>query len=194
MAPLWTTGRAALPFRDGEEEEGRSEIEESDMAGVNKVILVGNLGKDPKVASLPSGDRVVSFTLATSENWKDKNTGERREKTEWHNVAIFNENIGRVVEQYCKKGSKVYLEGQIQTRKYNDQSGAEKYITEVVLQKFRGELTLLDSRGGGEGRESFGGEDRAPGFGRASPAERRPAMAPAGGGGGGEFQDDDIPF
>ena len=193
MAPLWTTDRTALPFRDGEEEEGRSEIEESDMAGVNKVILVGNLGKDPKVASLPSGDRVVSFTLATSETWKDKNTGERREKTEWHNVAIFNENIGRVVEQYCKKGSKVYLEGQIQTRKYNDQSGAEKYITEIVLQRFRGELTLLDGRsGGGEGRESLGGEDRAPGFGRSSPAERRPAAAPAGG--GGDFHDDDIPF
>jgi single-strand DNA-binding protein len=161
------------------------------MAGVNKAILIGNLGKDPKVSSLNSGDKVVSFTLATSETWKDKNSGERREKTEWHNVVVYNENIGRVVEQYCKKGSKVYVEGQIQTRKYNDQSGAEKYITEIVLQRFRGELTLLDSRGGGEGRESFGGEERAPAFGRASPAERRPA--PAGGGGGGEL-DDDIPF
>ena len=164
------------------------------MAGVNKVILVGNLGKDPKVSTLNSGDKVVSFTLATSESWKDKSTGERREKTEWHNVVVYNDNIGRVVEQYCKKGSKVYLEGQIQTRKYNDQSGAEKYITEIVLQRFRGELTLLDSRsGGGEGRESFGGEDRAPSFGRSSPAERRPAMA-GGGGGGGEHFDDDIPF
>jgi single-strand DNA-binding protein len=162
------------------------------MAGVNKAILIGNLGKDPKVSSLNSGDKVVSFTLATSETWKDKNTGERREKTEWHNVVIYNENIGRVVEQYCKKGSKVYVEGQIQTRKYNDQSGAEKYITEIVLQRFRGELTLLDSRGGGEGRENFGGEERAPAFGRASPAERRPA--PAGGGGGGGELDDDIPF
>ena len=133
------------------------------MAGsVNKVILVGNLGKDPKVSSLNSGDKVVSFTLATSETWKDKNTGERREKTEWHNVVDLQRNIGRVVEQYCKKGSKVYLEGQIQTRKYNDQSGAEKYITEIVLQRFRGELTLLDSRGGEGGRESFGGEERAP--------------------------------
>ena len=148
------------------------------MAGVNKVILVGNLGKDPKVSTLNSGDKVVSFTLATSESWKDKNTGERREKTEWHNVVVYNENIGRVVEQYCKKGSQVYLEGQIQTRKYNDQSGAEKYITEIVLQRFRGELTLLGGRGeGGGGRENFGGEDRAPAFGRASPAERRPAMA-----------------
>jgi single-strand DNA-binding protein len=194
MAPLWTSERVALPFRNGEEEEGRREIEESDMAGsVNKVILVGNLGKDPKVSTLNSGDKVVSFTLATSENWKDKNTGERREKTEWHNVVIYNDNLGRIVEQYCKKGSKVYVEGQIQTRKYTDQSGAEKYITEVVLQRFRGELTLLDSRGGGEGRESFGGEDRAPAFGRSSPAERRPA-AMADAGGGGDFHDDDIPF
>lgn len=162
------------------------------MAGVNKVILVGNLGKDPKVSTLNSGDKVVSFTLATSESWKDKNTGERREKTEWHNIVIYNENIGRVVEQYCKKGSQVYLEGQIQSRKYNDQSGAEKYITEIVLQRFRGELTLLGGRGeGGGGRESFGGgEERAPSFGRSSPAERRPAPAS---GGGGDL-DDDIPF
>jgi single-strand DNA-binding protein len=165
------------------------------MAGVNKVILVGNLGKDPKVSTLNSGDKVVSFTLATSETWKDKNSGERREKTEWHNIVIYNENIGRVVEQYCKKGSKVYLEGQIQTRKYNDQSGQEKYITEIVLQRFRGELTLLDSRNSGEGgRESFGGEERAPSFGRSSPAERRPAMAGGGGGGGSDHFDDDIPF
>jgi single-strand DNA-binding protein len=161
------------------------------MAGVNKVILVGNLGKDPKVGTLNSGDKVVSFTLATLESWKDKNTGERREKTEWHNIVIYNENIGRVVEQYCKKGSKVYLEGQIQTRKYNDQAGAEKYITEIVLQRFRGELTLLDSRSGGEGRESFPGDDRAPAFGgRSAPSsERRPALAGSGG-----DPDDDIPF
>src|SRR5271156_3411424 len=162
------------------------------MAGsVNKVILVGNLGKDPKVSQLNSGDRVVNFTLATSDSWKDKNTGERKERTEWHNIVVFNENIGRVVEQYCKKGSKVYLEGQIQTRKYNDQSGTEKYITEIVLQRFRGELTLLDSRNGsGEGRESVPSEDRMPAFGRAAPAERRPALA----GGGGGDPDDDIPF
>jgi single-strand DNA-binding protein len=168
------------------------------MAGsVNKVILVGNLGKDPKVSQLNSGDRVVSFTLATSDSWKDKNTGERKERTEWHNVVVFNENIGKIVEQYCKKGSKVYLEGQIQSRKYNDQSGAERYITEIVLQRFRGELTLLDSRNGGESRDSFGGgEERAPSFGRSSPAERRPALVTGGGGGGagGADIDDDIPF
>jgi single-strand DNA-binding protein len=169
------------------------------MAGsVNKVILIGNLGKDPKVANLNSGDRVVSFTLATSETWKDKNTGERKERTEWHNVVIFNENIGKIAEQYCKKGSKVYLEGQIQSRKYTDQSGVEKYITEIVLTRFRGELTLLDSRNSGESRDSFGaGEERGPTFGRSSPAERRPALvggtALGGGGGGGDI-DDDIPF
>ena len=165
------------------------------MAGVNKVILIGNLGKDPKVANLPSGDRVVSFTLATSETWKDKNTGERREKTEWHNVAVFNENIGRVVEQYCKKGTKVYLEGQIQTRKYTDQSGVEKYITEIVLQRFRGELTLLDSRA--SGGEGYSGADERPsgGFARSAPAERRPAPASSASGmGGGRDLDDDIPF
>ena len=168
------------------------------MAGsVNKVILIGNLGKDPKVSQLNSGDRVVSFTLATSDSWKDKNTGERKERTEWHNVVVFNENIGKIVEQYCKKGTKVYLEGQLQTRKWTDQSGAEKYTTEVVLQRFRGELTLLDSRNAGGSGESFGGgEERASGgssFGRSSPVERRPALASGGGGGGGEM-DDDIPF
>src|SRR5271167_284924 len=132
------------------------------MAGsVNKVILVGNLGKDPKVSQLNSGDRVVSFTLATSDSWKDKNTGERKERTEWHNVVIFNEGIGKIVEQYCKKGSKVYLEGQLQTRKWTDASGAEKYTTEVVLQRFRGELTLLDSRAGGSGESFAGAEERA---------------------------------
>ena len=120
------------------------------MAGsVNKVILIGNLGKDPEVRRLNSGDPVVSFSVATSETWRDKTSGERKERTEWHNVVVYNENIGRVVEQYCKKGTKVYIEGQIQTRKYTDQSGAEKYITEIVLQRFRGELVLLDSRGGG---------------------------------------------
>ena len=167
------------------------------MAGsVNKVILIGNLGKDPKVSQLNSGDRVVSFTLATSDSWKDKNTGERKERTEWHNVVVFNENIGKIVEQYCKKGSKVYLEGRIQSRKYNDQSGAERYITEIVLQRFRGELTLLDSRNAGEGRESFGGGGARPGFGRSSPAERRPALVTGvgGGGAGGADIDDDIPF
>jgi single-strand DNA-binding protein len=169
---------------------------ESIMSGsVNKVILVGNLGKDPRVSRLNSGDQVVSFSLATSETWRDKTSGERKEKTEWHNVVVFNENLGKVVEQYCKKGTKVYLEGQLQTRKWTDQSGVEKYTTEIVLQRFRGELVLLDSRGG-EGRESFsGGEERGASFGRSSPAERRPALASGGGGGaGGGDLDDDIPF
>jgi single-strand DNA-binding protein len=163
------------------------------MAGsVNKVILIGNLGADPEIRTLNSGDRVANLRIATSETWRDKNTGERKERTEWHNIVVYNENIGRVVEQYCKKGTKVYLEGQIQTRKYTDQSGAEKYITEIVLQRFRGELTLLDSRGAGEGRESLGGGEERPSFGRSSPAERRPALV--GGGGGGADLDDDIPF
>ena len=117
------------------------------MAGsVNKVILVGNLGKDPDVRRLNSGDQVVSFSVATSETWRDKASGERKERTEWHNVVIFNENLGKVAEQYCKKGTKVYIEGQLQTRKWQDQSGADRYTTEVVLQRFRGEMQLLDSR------------------------------------------------
>ena len=115
------------------------------MAGsVNKVILVGNLGKDPEVRRLNSGDQVVNFSVATSETWRDKTSGERKERTEWHNVVIFNENLGKVAEQYCKKGTKVYVEGQLQTRKWQDQSGADRYTTEVVLQRFRGELQLLE--------------------------------------------------
>ncbi len=165
------------------------------MAGsVNKVILVGNLGKDPEVRRLNSGDPVVSFTLATSETWRDKNSGERKEKTEWHNVVIFNENLGKVVEQYCKKGSKVYVEGQLQTRKWQDKDGNDRYTTEVVLQRFRGELTLLDSRGGGGGeRQSFPDEERGErqSFGRSSGADRRPALSTGGGAGS---IDDDIPF
>ena len=117
------------------------------MAGsVNKVILVGNLGRDPEVRNMQSGDPIVHLNLATSESWKDKNSGERREKTEWHRVVIFNENLGRIAQQYLRKGSKVYIEGALQTRKWQDQSGVEKYTTEVVLQRFRGELTMLDSR------------------------------------------------
>src|SRR5215203_3055368 len=155
------------------------------MAGsVNKVILIGNLGKDPEIRRLGSGEPVVNLSLATSESWKDKSTGERKEKTEWHRVVIFNENIARVAEQYLKKGSKVYVEGQLQTRKWTDQSGQEKYSTEVVLQRFRGDLTLLDGRGGG------GGD-----FGRSSPMERRPATAGAAAGGSRRDDlDDDIPF
>ncbi len=155
------------------------------MAGsVNKVILVGNLGRDPEVRRLSSGDPVVNFSIATSETWKDKSSGERKEKTEWHNVVIYNENLGRVAEQYLKKGSKVYIEGQLQTREYTDKEGQQRKTTEVVLQRFRGELAILDSRGGD--------------FGRSSPMERRPAAASSGGGGGGGSRysdlDDDIPF
>ena len=122
------------------------------MSGsVNKVILIGNLGRDPEVRTMPSGDKIVTFSLATTESWRDKATGERKDKTEWHNVAIFNENLGRVAEQYCKKGAKIYIEGQLQTREYTDRDGNQRKATEVVLQRFRGELTLLDSRGGGRG-------------------------------------------
>src|SRR4030081_1744647 len=138
------------------------------MAGsVNKVILVGNLGKDPEVRRMQDGRPIVNFSVATSENWRDKATGERKERTEWHRVVIFNENLAKIAEQYLKKGSKVYLEGSLQTRKWQDQSGQEKYTTEVVLQRFRGELTLLDGRGGdrGEMAEASGGGD----FGQASP-------------------------
>src|SRR4051812_467515 len=125
------------------------------MAGVNKVILVGNLGDDPEARSLNNGGEVVNLRVATSESWKDRD-GNRQERTEWHRVVIFNENLGKVAKSYLRKGSKVYLEGQIQTRKWQDQSGADRYSTEIVLQKFRGELVLLDSRGGGGG-EDFGG-------------------------------------
>ncbi len=127
------------------------------MAGVNKVILVGNLRADPEARSLNRGNEVVNMRVATSESWKNKD-GERQERTEWHNVVIYNENLGRVAKNYLRKGSKVYLEGQIQTRKWTDQSGADRYTTEVVLQRFRGELVLLDSRGsggGGGGRRRF---------------------------------------
>jgi single-strand DNA-binding protein len=167
------------------------------MAGsVNKVILVGNLGRDPEVRRMGSGDAVVNLRVATSESWKDKATGERKEKTEWHSVVIFNENLGRVAEQYLKKGSKVYLEGQLQTRKWTDQAGVEKYSTEIVLQRFRGELTILDSRGGGGseyGEEESAGQVRSGGeFGRSSPMDKRPE--PAGSGSRYNDLDDDIPF
>jgi single-strand DNA-binding protein len=127
------------------------------MAGsVNKVILVGNLGADPEIRSLNSGDRVANLRIATSETWRDRSSGERKEKTEWHRVVIFNDNLVKVAEQYLRKGAKVYIEGSIQTRKWTDQSGQEKYSTEIVLQKFRGELTMLDGRGDGD-RDSMGG-------------------------------------
>ena len=124
------------------------------MAGsVNKVILVGNLGRDPEIRTLNSGDRVANLNIATSESWRDRTSGERKEKTEWHRVVIFNDNLVKVAESYLRKGSKVYIEGAIQTRKYQDQSGAEKFSTEIVLQKFRGELTMLDGKGEGGARE-----------------------------------------
>jgi single-strand DNA-binding protein len=122
------------------------------MAGVNKVILVGNLGKDPEVRRTQSGEPIVNFSVATSENWRDKNTGERKEKTEWHRVVIFNEHLAKIAEQYLRKGSKVFVEGQLATRKWTDKDGQEKYTTEIVLNRFRGELQMLDGRGEGGGR------------------------------------------
>jgi len=134
------------------------------MAGsVNKVILVGNLGKDPEIRTLTSGDRVANLTIATSESWRDRTSGERKEKTEWHRVVIFNDNLVKVAESYLKKGSSVYIEGSLQTRKWTDNSGVEKYSTEIVLQKFRGELTMLGGRGDGGGASS--GDDGGYGFG-----------------------------
>ena len=142
------------------------------MAGsVNKVILVGNLGADPEIRSLNSGDRVANLRVATSETWRDKSTGERKEKTEWHRVVIFNDNLVKVAEQYLRKGSKIYLEGSIQTRKWADQSGVEKFSTEIVLQKFRGELTMLGGRGDSAGASAGGGDEYGGGY--------------SGGGGGG---------
>ena len=131
------------------------------MAGVNKVILVGNLGKDPETRRMSSGDPVVNFTIATSESWRDKASGERKEKTEWHRIVIFNKNLAEIAEKYLRKGSKVYIEGALQTRKWTDKDGQEKYTTEVVLQNFRGELQMLDSRGG-EGGGGRVATDEAP--------------------------------
>ena len=169
------------------------------MAGsVNKVILIGNLGRDPEVRRTNAGDSVVNFSIATTESWRDKASGERKDRTEWHNIVIFNENLGKVAEQYCKKGSKVYVEGQLQTREYTDRDGNQRKSTEIVLQRFRGELTLLDSKGGGAGAGSYeeGASSGAASFGRSSPmqrdTERRPATA--GGGRMSEIIDDDIPF
>jgi single-strand DNA-binding protein len=161
------------------------------MAGsVNKVILVGNLGKDPEVRRMQDGRPVVNMSVATSESWRDKATGERKEKTEWHRVVIFNEGLAKIAEQYLKKGSKVYLEGQLQTRKWTDQQGVEKYSTEVVLQGFNSALTMLDRAGGGGGGEV--GNDNSSDFGSSRPAARQPAMA--GGGGKRGDLDDEIPF
>jgi single-strand DNA-binding protein len=161
------------------------------MAGsVNKVILVGNLGKDPEIRRTQDGRPIANLSVATSETWRDKATGERKEKTEWHRVVIFSEGLAKVAEQYLKKGAKVYIEGQLQTRKWTDQGGAEKYTTEVVLQGFGSNLTMLDGRGGGGG--SFGDEPGGD-FGTAGPsgpAPRRVAAAP----GRNSDMDDEIPF
>ena len=160
------------------------------MAGsVNKVILIGNLGADPEIKRTQDGRPIANLRIATSDTWRDKNTGERKEKTEWHRVVIFNEGLCKVAEQYLKKGAKVYIEGQLQTRKWTDQSGVEKYSTEVVLQNFNSTLTMLDGRSGGGG---FGSDDAGGDFGSSSPAPRRPAAAAAGG--RGSDMDDDIPF
>ena len=165
------------------------------MAGsVNKVILVGNLGKDPEIRRTQDGRPIANLSIATSETWRDKNTGERKEKTEWHRVVIFSEPLCKIVEQYLKKGAKVYIEGALQTRKYTDQSGVEKYSTEVVLQGFNSTLTMLDGRGGGGGGGSFGDEPGGD-FGSSGPvssAPRRPVAA--GGGGRNNDMDEDIPF
>ncbi len=163
------------------------------MAGsVNKVILIGNLGADPEIRRTNDGRPIANLRVATSENWRDKATGERREKTEWHRVVIFNEGLCRIAEQYLRKGSKVYLEGQLQTRKWQDQSGADRYSTEVVLQGFNSQLTMLDGRG--EGGGAGAGSDAGSDFGRASPMEGgRPARS-SGGGSLAEELDDEIPF
>ncbi len=166
------------------------------MAGsVNKVILVGNLGKDPEVRNTQNGSKIVSFTLATSESWNDKGSGERREKTEWHRIVIFNERIADVAERFGKKGRKVYVEGSLQTRKWTDQSGQEKYTTEVVIDRFRGELTLLDS-GDRDGSSPVSGTGRPTG---GTQQNRAPAGPQTGGQGGGwepsgADLDDEIPF
>ena len=154
------------------------------MAGVNKVILVGNLGKDPEVRRTQSGEPIVNFSVATSENWRDKNTGERKEKTEWHRVVIFNEHLAKIAEQYLRKGSKVFVEGQLATRKWTDKDGQEKYTTEIVLNRFRGELQMLDGRGEGGGRSEGGFGGGASGGGRSEPVNFDR----------GNDMDDEIPF
>jgi single-strand DNA-binding protein len=162
------------------------------MAGsVNKVILIGNLGRDPEVRSMNNGGKVVTLNLATSESWNDRQSGQRQERTEWHRVVIFNENLAQVAEKYLRKGSKVYVEGSLQTRKWTDQSGAEKYTTEIVLQRFRGELTMLDGARQGEGGGDFGGGSPAPrqGGGSAGGSGNPGWDAPAS-----SALDDDIPF
>ena len=175
------------------------------MAGsVNKVILIGNLGADPEVRTFQNGGKVCNLRIATSETWKDRNTGERRERTEWHSVAIFSEPLARVAEQYLRKGSKVYIEGQLETRKWQDQSGQDRYSTEVVLRPYRSELTMLDGRGeGGGSRDSFGGggggdrgysDDRGFGGGGGGRSDDRFGGSSGGGRPASNDLDDEIPF
>ena len=164
------------------------------MAGsVNKVILIGNLGRDPEVRSFQNGNKVCSLRIATSENWKDKSSGERKERTEWHSVSIFNDGLVRIAEQYLKKGSKVYIEGQLETRKWQDQSGADRYSTDVVLRAYGGTLTMLDAPnqggGGSGGNQGGGGYDQGGGYGGGSSSG-----GDGGGYGGGRDLDDEIPF
>ena len=160
------------------------------MAGsVNKVTLLGNLGRDPEVRSTQDGMKIVNLSIATSERWKDRNSGEQREKTEWHRVVIFNENLARIAEQYLRKGSTVYIEGQLQTRKWTDQQGVEKYTTEIVLQRYRGELTLLGSRQEGMGGGAIGSGDMSGGQPASSSEQMSPPPLA-----GGDNLDDDIPF
>ena len=177
------------------------------MAGsVNKVIIVGNLGRDPEVRSFPNGGKVCNLRIATSENWRDRNTGERKERTEWHSVAIFSEPLAKIAEQYLRKGSKVYIEGQLETRKWQDQSGQDRYTTEIVLRPYRGELTLLDGRdgggggGGGQGAYDDGGYGGGYGGGGSSGGYGGGSGGSGGGSGGGQSGggrpdlDDEIPF
>ncbi|AUJ63979.1 single-stranded DNA-binding protein [Aestuarium zhoushanense] len=165
------------------------------MAGsVNKVIIIGNLGRDPEVRTFSNGGKVVNLRIATSETWKDRNTGERRERTEWHSVAIFNEALGRIAEQYLRKGSTVYIEGQLETRKWQDQSGADRYSTEVVLRPYGGNLTLLGGRGdGGSGGGAGGGYDGPPADGGYGGYDDRSSGGSSNQGGGSNI-DDEIPF
>lgn len=165
------------------------------MAGsVNKVILIGNLGRDPEVRTFGNGGKVCNLRIATSENWKDKNTGERREKTEWHSVAIFNDGLVRIAEQYLRKGSKVYIEGALQTRKYQAQDGTDRYSTEVVLQGFGGTLTMLDGRGEGGGQGGGGGYGSGNSGGGYDQGGGYDGGNAGGGGGGRSDMDDEIPF
>lgn len=158
------------------------------MAGsVNKVIIVGNLGRDPEVRSFQNGGKVVNLRIATSETWRDRNSGERKERTEWHSVAIFSEPLAKIAEQYLRKGSKVYIEGQLETRKWQDQSGQDRYTTEIVLRPYRGELTLLDGRGEGGGSGGGGYDDQGSGYGGGNDYEGGRGGGSFGGGSGGGY-------